>query len=263
MTNEEAQQRILSQSMPRQIKIKGKHKRKPEIAQEPLKPLSATALPLNSLAPNSGASNSGAPNSGASNSGASNSANRKSPGSSLNKNGKSDIALHGKSRAGLSDDFFDFEQAYGRPVSYEAATSKWTWAKYQPQGDVEIYAGAKQSTSKADIVLAVLKGKKVVPENQLVQLGKELLGKYKSQPLGPPVHTVRYLPSGRVQLANLQASTYHFIIYSTNDSAEDNRYYVVLSRLPGSTEPLLLEQARRSKLLRFMQPVLGEGPEQE
>jgi hypothetical protein len=100
-----------------------------------------------------------------------------------------------------------------------------------------------------------------MPESQLIALGKEFIAKYKSQLLGAPVRTVRYLPGGRVQQTSLAAAAFHFTIYATNDSADDNRYYVALSRVPGSSEAMLLEQAKKSKLLRFMLPVMGDSVE--
>jgi hypothetical protein len=251
MTNEEALQKILSQAHPRQVKVRpAKRKRKVESPVEPPAmpeaPLAATALPL------SGRPVVASPNPSVTH-------------LKVNSGGekRAETAWHFKNVAGLSDDFFDFEQAFGRPVTYDASPSKWTWAKYQPPGDVEIYAGARQQTSKADIVVALVKSRKPIPENQLVELGKEFVGKYKTQPVGSPSRTVRYQRTGRVQVTNLAASSYHFNIYSTNDSPEDNRYYVVLSRLPASSDATLLEQAKRSSLLRFMLPILGDSGEQQ
>ena len=249
MTNEEALQRILSQTPghPRQVKraVSKRKRHEPpsetsEAAQAPEAPLAATALPLN------GRNGKDA---------------KTMPPKLVDK--KPDNLWHFKNGAGLSDDFFQFEQAFGRPTTFDASSAKWTWAKYQPPGDVEIYAGARQPASKTDIVVAFIKSRKAISEPQLVALGKEFIGKYKSQPLGSPVRTVRYLPTGRVQITNLAAPTYHFSIFSTNDSPEDNRYYVVLSRLPSNAETTLLDQARRSKLIRFMLPVLGDAGDQQ
>jgi hypothetical protein len=269
MTGEEAVQRLLRQAPARRVKARtGKRKHKTDSTQEtsttnqdntaapptPEAPLSAgSALSLSGKNNAGGNNNSAAKNKETKES-------RESKKATVDK--KADSGWHYKSSAGVSDDFFDFEQAYGRPTTYEAAPSKWTWAKYQP-GDLEIYAGAKSGSSKVDVVVAFVRSKKPLPEGQLIALGKEFIAKYKSQLLGAPVRTVRYLPGGRVQQTNLSAAAFHFTIYATNDSADDNRYYVALSRMPGSSDATLLEQAKKSKLLRFMLPIMGDTVEQQ
>jgi hypothetical protein len=252
MTNEEALQRIVSQHSTRRVKhVPGKHHKKQDTAETaqtaapPEAPLAATALPLSGKSEREQRPQK---------------TENKSTGKSADK--KPDNAWHFKSTAGLGDDFFEFEQAFGRPTTYDASSAKWTWAKYQPPGDVEVYAGARQPGSKSDVVIAFLKSHKPISDAQLISLGKEFMGKLKSQPLGAPARTVRYLPTGRVQITNLAASTFHFSIYATNESPDDNRYYVVLSRLPANAENTLLDQARRSRLLRFILPVLGDSSEQ-
>ncbi|HEY9757816.1 MAG TPA: hypothetical protein V6C97_21795 [Oculatellaceae cyanobacterium] len=257
MTNEEALQRILSQHSTRRVKrVVTKKKKKVDPsdtsqtayspAQAPEVPLTATALPLNGHSQPEHKSVK--------------TDTKQPPAKAPEK--KTDLAWHFKSNAGLGDDFFEFEQAFGRPTTYDASSAKWTWAKYQPPGDVEVYAGARQPGSKADVVVAFLKSRRPVSEPQLINLGKEFVGKLKSQPLSNPTRSVRYLPSGRVQVTNLAASSLHFSIYSTNDTPEDNRYYVILSRLPSNAESTVLDQARRSRLLRFVLPVLGDAADQ-
>jgi hypothetical protein len=259
MTNEEALQRILSQHSTRRVKrMVSKKKKKtdssdmsqtaysPAQAPPPEVPLTATAMSLNGKPEPDHKSNRGDTKASAS----------KLP------DKKPDSPWHFNKNAGLGDDFFEFEQAFGRPTTYDASSAKWTWAKYQPPGDVEIYAGARQPGSKADVVVAFLKSRRQVSEPQLISLGKEFVGRLKSQPLVNPTRTVRYLPSGRVQVTNLAASSLHFSIYATNDTPEDNRYYVILSRLPSNAESTLLDQARRSRLLRFVLPVLGDANDQ-
>jgi hypothetical protein len=268
MTGEEAVQRLLFQAPVGRVKSKsGKRKRRADATpvastgNEDTAPASpAPEAPLSA----GSALSLGAKSNTSSNNGASKSKEtkdfRESKKTTADK--RTDSGWHFKSSAGVSDDFFDFEQAYGRPTTYEAAPNKWTWAKYQP-GDLEIYAGAKSGSSKVDVVVAFVRSKKPLPENQLIALGKEFIAKYKSQLLGAPVRTVRYLPGGRVQQTNLQAAAFHFTVYSTNDAADDNRYYVALSRMPGSSDVTLLEQAKKSKLLRFMLPIMGDAVEQQ
>jgi hypothetical protein len=273
MTGEEAVQRLLSQAPARRVKGKtGKRKHKiepvdtstashdnpPPAAPAPEAPLSAGSA-LSLTAKNNGNNGNNAGNN-SSTKNKETKESRESKKTIVDK--RADSGWHFKSAAGVSDDFFDFEQAYGRPVTYEAAPSKWTWAKYQP-GELEIYAGAKSGSSKVDVVVAFVRSKKPLPESQLIALGKEFIAKYKSQLLGAPVRTVRYLPGGRVQQTNLSAAAFHFTIYATNDSADDNRYYVALSRVPGSSDATLLDQAKKSKLLRFMLPIMGDAVEQQ
>jgi hypothetical protein len=248
MTNEEAQQRILSQASPRRLKnksVRRKRKQEPEsaAAQPSEAPLAATALPLS-------------PQNNSPTQAQTKNAHQAAVFSNVKKN---EAPLSLKNIAGLADDFFDFEQAFGRPTTYDPSAGKWTWAKYQPPGELEIYAGARQPTSKADLVVALYRTKHPASEAQLIALAKALAGKYKSQPLGSPIRTVRYLTAGRVQLTNLVASSYRSTIYSSSAASDDNRYYLVLSRLPGSLEAILTDQAKHSRLLKFMQPVLGDS----
>ena len=259
MTNEEALQRILAQHSTRHVKRSVAKKKKkidasemsqtaysPAQAPLPEVPLTATAMSLNGKPDTDHKSTK--------------SDSKVPPPKPADK--KPDTPWHFNKNAGMGDDFFEFEQAFGRPTTYDASSAKWTWAKYQPPGDVEIYAGARQPGSKADVVIAFLRSRRQLSEPQLISLGKEFVGKLKSQPLGNPTRTVRYLPSGRVQVTNLAASSLHFSIYATNDAPEDNRYYVILSRLPSNAESTLLDQARRSRLLRFVLPVLGDANDQ-
>jgi hypothetical protein len=255
MTSEEALQKLLAQAPSRRVKakpVKRKHKVDPTPdtstvnqgqGTAPEAPLSAgSALPLSGRDNNNNKNNI--------NSTKSKGTKESNEPKKTTADKKADSGWHFKNSAGVSDDFFDFEQAYGRPLTYEAAPNKWTWAKYQTQGDLEIYAGAKSGSSKVDVVVALVRSKKPMPESQLIALGKEFIAKYKSQLLGAPVRTVRYLPGGRVQQTSLAAAAFHFTIYATNDSADDNRYYVALSRVPGSSE-----------VLRFMLPVMGDSVE--
>jgi hypothetical protein len=270
MTGEEAVQRLLS-APSRRVKSKTvKHKRKTDqvgdtstVNQDQTAPPASQEVPLSAGSALSltakGNSNSSTKNKDAKD----NKDTKDREAKKVTVDRKIESGWHFKNAAGVSDDFFDFEQAYGRPVTYEAAPNKWTWVKYQAQSDIEIYAGAKPGSSKADIVIAFVKSKKPLPEGQLIALGKEFISKYKSQLLGAPVRTVRYLPGGRVQQTSLSASSFHFNIYSTNDPTDDNRYYVALSRVPGSSDLILLEQAKKSKLLRFLLPVMGDAVDQQ
>lgn len=250
MTNEEAMQQILAHAT-RYVKAKpGRRKKKvtqtADAQPNDVAPVALSAgpsLPLNGPPPAAGSSSG-----------------TRTPKPTPPRT--SDVGWHFKNPAGLSDDFFDFEQSFGRQVTFEASPNKWTWAKYQPPGDVALFAGAKQPGSKVDIVVAVVRSSKQIAEGQLIALGKEFIGKYRSQLLGSPARTVRYLPTGRVQSTNLPSSAYHFTIYSTNDTPDDNRYYVVLSKVPGSSDSVLLDQAKRVKLLRFLLPVVGESSDQ-
>jgi hypothetical protein len=159
----------------------------------------------------------------------------------------------------LGDDFFDFEQSFGRPVTFDPTSGKYTWAKYARPNDVEVYVGARQPTSKADVVVAVVNTPKLLPEASLAQMGKDFAGKMKGQPLSNATRTVKYLPSGRVQITTFTGSAYHFSIYMTTDASEVNHYYLILTRLQSNLESVIGDQARRSKLIHFLAPLFSEG----
>jgi hypothetical protein len=159
---------------------------------------------------------------------------------------------------GLGDDFFDFEQAFGRPAEVDPTSGRWTWVHYKEPDNSDIFVGARHPNSKADVVVASVHSNKALTDSQVNSIAHVYAGKYKAQPLGSPNHSVRYLASGRVQVTTMASSTYHLSVYNIGD-AKDGNYVLILSRIPGTVEGTLTEQVRTSHLLNFLKPVLGDA----
>jgi hypothetical protein len=160
---------------------------------------------------------------------------------------------------GLGDDFFDFEQAFGRPADFEPSSGSWTWVQYRAPDASDVIVGARHPNSKADVVIAKVLSNKPFTDSQASAFARVYAGKYKAQPLGSANHSVRYLASGRVQVTTMASSTYHLTVYNIGD-AKDGNYVLILSRIPGTVEGTLAEQVRTSRMLNFLKPpVLGEA----
>ncbi len=168
-----------------------------------------------------------------------------------------DFSLSGK-LPGLGDDFFEFEQAFGRPIEYDPSSGRWTWVHYRAPDSSDVFVGARHPNSKADVIVTTLHTNKPFNDTQIGTVGRLYAGKYKAQPLGSVNHTVRYLATGRVQVTTMASSTYHLSIYGVGDPRDGN-YTIILSRLPGTIESTMIEQIKLSRLLSFLKPVLGDS----
>lgn len=161
--------------------------------------------------------------------------------------------------AGIGDDFFAFEQAFKRPRETDAKDAAYTWAKFVPDADgVEIIVGSKGRTGKADIILAVIPQFLVSQDSQVVTLAQLLYKKHKTEQLKGPTYSVRYLPSGRVQVGSLSAAGCRgAIFFPRGQVGNENNYLIQLSRLPEDLDNLLSAQARRVPMLSVYAPFAG------
>ncbi|HNB24860.1 MAG TPA: hypothetical protein PKZ32_20735, partial [Candidatus Melainabacteria bacterium] len=212
-------------------------RRAKEIRREPVKPLVATAGSLNGDKP------------------ADRPAVAKPP---VTRTGLSRL-LAQSNIAGIGDDFFAFEQAFKRPRETDAKDAAFTWAKFVPDADgVEIIVGSKGRTGKADIILAVIPQFLVSQESQVVSLAQLLYKKHKTDRLKGPAYSVRYLPSGRVQVGGLSgAGCKGAIFFPRGQVGNENNYLIQLSRLPEDLDNLLSAQARRVPMLSVYSPFAG------
>lgn len=176
----------------------------------------------------------------------------------INRTGLSRL-LAQTSVAGLGDDFFAFEQAFKRPRETDARDAAYTWAKFVPDADgVEIIVGSKGRTGKADIILAVIPQFLVSQESQVVSLAQLLYKKHKTDRLKGPTYSVRYLPSGRVQVGALSGTGCRgAIFFPRGQVGNENNYLIQLSRLPEDLDNLLAAQARRVPMLSVYGPFAG------
>jgi hypothetical protein len=167
--------------------------------------------------------------------------------------------LNSKSLPGLGDDFFNFEQRFGLPITTDATKSDWTWAKYRHGGSgTEILAGSKARHAKVDLIVMRIPRGQATDQNSLVLAAKQLGGHYHSQTLTTPTHSVRYLPSGRIEVATSNGVGYRVVCMNVPDS--DNSYFLVVSRLPQDVEPLLAGLARKTSLLKQFQFLDNKDP---
>ncbi len=243
MTDEEAMEKLRQDQGRRIIKPQSSAPSEPrrpketkEPRREPVKPLVATAGSLNGDKPTASKPQP-APNRGV----------------GLNR------LLAQTTFAGLGDDFFAFEQAFKRPRETDAKDAAYTWAKFVPDADgVEIIVGSKGRTGKADIILAVIPQFLVSQESQVVTLAQLLYKKHKTDRLKGPQYSVRYLPSGRVQVGALSGTGCRgAIFFPRGQVGNENNYLIQLSRLPEDLDNLLSAQTRRVPMLSVYSPFAG------
>ena len=170
-----------------------------------------------------------------------------------------DFSIKGKG-PGLGDDFFDFEQVCGRPVETDPGSGKWTWAHYHEPDNSDVYAGARKPGSKANIIISSVRSNKALTDAQLSLIAHAYAGKFKSQALGNFAHTVRYLPTGRVQMTKMSAPSFHLSAYNVDNSGDPsvNNYVLILSMLPVSDETTVVAEIKRSRILKFVTNMVGD-----
>lgn len=161
--------------------------------------------------------------------------------------------LNSKSLPGLGDDFYNFEQRFGLPQSTDAKRPEWTWAKYKHTGTgAEIIAGAKDRSGKVDVIVMKMPKGGGVDEVQLVNAARQMSGKFKSQPISTPAKSVRYLPSGRLELVSSTSSGYKIVCMAPDAGDSDNSFILVLSRVQQDTDVLLPSIASKTQLLKCL-----------
>jgi hypothetical protein len=167
--------------------------------------------------------------------------------------------LSSKSLPGLGDDFFRFEQRYGLPVTVDPKLAGWTWAKYKHgNSGTEILAGSKDR-AKVDVIVIRVPRSTGSDQLAVVAAAKQLSGKYHTQTLPTPARSVRYLPSGRLEVATCANSAYKAMCMTAPDA--ENTFFLVVSRLPQDVETLLAGISRKSTLLKQFQFLDGRDGE--
>ncbi len=185
MTDEEAKIKLSDYSYPHMV---SRRHTLPVVAAQPAAPLVATALPLNG-------SGVGGP----------------VPSRPKREHNHEGVAHFASSNhlSGLGDDYYEFEQAFGKPIEFRYAhDTKWTWAHYEYGHLLSIFAGSRGHTSKVDFVVALLPADSVQQDSELSTLARSLAGKMRSQPLSSLNKTVKYTNSGRIQLTTATAPGY-------------------------------------------------------
>jgi hypothetical protein len=161
--------------------------------------------------------------------------------------------LNSKPLPGLGDDFYNFEQRFGLPQSFDAKRPDWTFAKYKHPGTgTEIIAGAKDRSGNVDVIVLKVPRSSGVDQSALVNAAKQMAGKLKSQPLSTPLKSVRYLPSGRLELITSSSAAYKVICLNPEADDADNSFILVLSRVQQDTDVLLPALASKTQLLKCL-----------
>lgn len=160
---------------------------------------------------------------------------------------------------GLGDDFYSFEKKFGIPAEFDTNTRDWTWVRYQNQSpELSVIVGSRGQTGKADLIVATISPHEIKGEQQVTDLAKAISGKFRSEQTTAPNHSVRYLPTGRLEFGTLSAKNYRAVYFVPGESpGGSNSFIVVVTRLPGNVLTILRQEAPKAKLLRFLAPVTG------
>jgi hypothetical protein len=160
--------------------------------------------------------------------------------------------LNGKRVPGLGDDFYQFEQRFGLPQEFDAKHSDWTWAHYKHAGSgVDLIGGAPMRKSNVDVLIVKVPKSAATDEFALSSVARNLSGKFRAQPLSTAAKSVRYLPSGRLELVTRSAPGYKVLCLAPS-AESDNCFILVLSRAPQDIEQFLATQTQKVALLKFV-----------
>lgn len=163
--------------------------------------------------------------------------------------------LSGHHLPGLGADFQEFEQAFGLPVSTETDNPGWTWAVYkQAKLDLTIYTGSRGRSGKVDVLVIHMPGAEALSDNAITLSAQNLSGNLKGPKISQLTHSVRYLPSGRTKLIAAQTSSYKLSYHGHRSSQDEGASILGLSRVPGTVDAFLAEQAKHVSLLRPLEP---------
>ncbi len=165
---------------------------------------------------------------------------------------------------GLGGEFLEFEQLYGHPVGASLKDKGWSWIRYtKVDPGMDVYIGAKGTSSRADLIVVKIPAEEVQQESQLVGIAKAMSGKSRGQVLDHPHKTVKYQQLSeqrirRILITTMDAPGYHLsYVNPRGTSADDNNYILILSRFTGDTVPMIPELIRKAPMMRFLHSALG------
>ncbi len=165
---------------------------------------------------------------------------------------------------GLGGEFLEFEQLYGHPVSASLKDKGWSWIRYtKVDPGMDVYIGAKGTSSRADLIVVKIPAEEVQQESQLVGIAKAMSGKSRGQVLDHPHKTVKYQQLSeqrirRILITTMDAPGYRLsYVNPRGTSADDNNYILILSRFTGDTVPMIPELIRKAPMMRFLHSALG------
>jgi len=163
----------------------------------------------------------------------------------------------------LGDDFYLYEKFYGLPASQGVVPSRtdMTWVSYPGRNLFEqVIVGSRASSGKADLIIVTIPARLSPKESQLAAIAKLLIGKSnRAQNLPPFAHSVRYLPSGRLEISKTQGQDFYVVTFAVPKGQGEDAVVLAVSRLAGDLEGLLSTYSRRVQMLTFLLP--GLAPE--
>jgi hypothetical protein len=160
---------------------------------------------------------------------------------------------------GLGDDFYSFEKKFGIPAEFDSNKKEWTWARYQSHSpEFSVIVGSRGQTGKADLIVATVPPNQIKGEQQVTDVAKAISGKFRNEAISPANHSVRYLPTGRLEFSTMSAKNYRAVYFVPGETpGSSNSFIVVVTRMPGNVMNILRQEAPKAKLLRFLVPLTG------
>jgi len=160
----------------------------------------------------------------------------------------------------LGDNFYIFEKHFGLPVEIEAPNTKGengkaglTWASYKPVSTFSQAFVASRNGATADAIILTFPGALNLKEEQISIMAKQLSAEGKSGKLSAFSHSVRYLASGRTEIAEASSPTCRAMIFRVSPSKEEpSKMALLVSRVGGDPEDFLLFNAQKVKMLQLL-----------
>ena len=162
--------------------------------------------------------------------------------------------LTDKTMPGLGSDFYDFEKTLGMPAVTDAKKKDFTWARYrhQPSG-TDIVIASKERTGKADLIAFLVPKTEAAPDQKMIERLRVFAGANKAAKLSGLSKSVRYLPTGRLELATSSAPGLKIMCMSVPESADHAAgTLVMITRLPNDPSELIRGHSGGNEVLKTL-----------
>ncbi len=162
--------------------------------------------------------------------------------------------LTDKSMPGLGSDFYEFEKSFGMPAVTDAKKKDYTWARFRhQQSGTDIVIASKGSTGKADLIAFMVPKTEATPDQRMLDRLKVFAGANKSAKLSGLNKSVRYLPTGRLELASSSAPGLKIMCMSVPESGDHAAgTLVMITRLPSEPDELLRSHVSGNEVLKTL-----------
>lgn len=162
--------------------------------------------------------------------------------------------LTDKTVPGLGSDFYDFEKSFGMPAVTDAKKKDFTWARYRhQQSGTDIVIASKERTGKADLIAFMVPKTEAAADQKMMDRLKVFVGANKSAKFSGLNKSVRYLPSGRLELATSTAPGLKIMCMSVPESPDHAAgTLVMISRLGLEPDEVLRSHASGNEVLKTL-----------